>query len=229
MSKHSFRIIDGHAVSTASYSTVAGVKVESFADPIGLLRMPPKGKKCPVSGLCRTTLYNLTSGENPPVQTISFGREASGETSGTRRGRFIVARSLFAHLLKSARKVDREKIASALFSSSIGFGQWPGEELTGMASPPELAVSMQCQGPLLAAQAALAQAKGGGFGTDCFNVITEVARALTKAAEKLTPSELAVLGYSLPAAFRCMQAHAEYRDLEVTASAPSQSFVAEIA
>lgn len=207
--------LDGSLAANSPFANVSGIKLESFTQPIVLLRIPTKGK-CPVSGLCRTTLYSLTSGENPPVETIKF----SDKSTKARGGRYIVARSLFLYLLKHGKTRDRDHIAALLFGDPT-YGEWPGEELMGGAPPPSLNVSANPVAPLLASLAAVAQVKGAKPSSDVMAAISDLSNALVKAARTMTPAQLAALGYALPTAFRSAQAHAGLFD-------PTQSVSPEV-
>ncbi len=57
------------------------------------VRLPPSGKKCPVSSLSRGALNALILGPNPPVKSACLRRKGA-----TRGIRLIVTSSLLSHL-----------------------------------------------------------------------------------------------------------------------------------
>lgn len=58
------------------------------------VRFPKKGQRCWISGLSRSTLYALTSGENPPVATVNV----STRSESSRGARLILVSSLLNYL-----------------------------------------------------------------------------------------------------------------------------------
>jgi len=68
------------------------------------IRLPKKGKRCPLTGLSRSALYELIAGENPVVMSKSIVKP--GRSRGTR---LIVVSSLlnWVHQADSRRVAPR--------------------------------------------------------------------------------------------------------------------------
>lgn len=82
-------------VHTSSYLPTAALasSVASVQAQPEFVRLPKAGDRCPVSGLCRSTLYGLISGVHPCVRSLVIRKR------GASRGiRLIHVPSLLAHL-----------------------------------------------------------------------------------------------------------------------------------
>lgn len=71
----------------------APLAVSSVPTRPEFVRLPPVRGRCPISGLCRSTLNNLVLGDNPPVKSVVLRRR------GALRGiRLINVDSLLTYL-----------------------------------------------------------------------------------------------------------------------------------
>lgn len=73
--------MDNTQLAHQKIETVTGVEAAStLVYPIWI-RLP-KGGNCPITGLSKSKLYQLISGHNPPVKSVSL--KAGNQTRGTR-------------------------------------------------------------------------------------------------------------------------------------------------
>lgn len=210
MKPTNLHVLDQKHIAVLPNTLINAVKLESFHEPVALLRIPTKGK-CSVTGLCRTTLYNLTSGENPPVLSINFSEKCSTGQVKKRKGRYIVAHSLFSYLLQSSRPQDRQKISAWLFRDFANPCKWPGKEIAGIDEPP-VQVSPNAMVPLVQSLLFNPHLKPSEEQRQACNRLVE---ALHNVAAVLSPAQFAVLNYAMPTMMACAEAHAMSHDMDV--------------
>jgi len=88
------------SLTTDRISSSEGTESHRYPE---FLRLPKVGERCPVSGLCRSSLNALILGPNPPVKSVVLRKRCA-----VRGVRLIVTSSLLGYLYSHIEPSNKE-------------------------------------------------------------------------------------------------------------------------